>query len=131
MDDINDTIFNIVKSNLTDDVNPETFLKICSGSATEEEKEKCGLSEEIIEKLKNSCDVGYNMASNLDKERNEVSELKLVVSELKLEVSELKLEFEELKKENIEMKEQIEILKKLVLPEKKELHINYEEVQYM
>lgn len=124
MDDINDTIFNIVKSNLTDDVNPETFLKICSGSATEEEKEKCGLSEEIIEKLKNSCDVGYNMASNLDKERNEVSELKLVVSELKLE-------FEELKKENIEMKEQIEILKKLVLPEKKELHINYEEVQYM
>ena len=40
MDDINDTIFNIVKSNLTDDVNPETFLKICSGSATEEEKEK-------------------------------------------------------------------------------------------
>lgn len=131
MDDINDTIFNIVKSNLTDDVNPETFLKICSGSATEEEKEKCGLSEEIIEKLKNSCDVGYNMASNLDKERNEVSELKLVVSELKLEVSELKLEIEELKKQNIEMKEQIEILKKLVLPEKKELHINYEEVQYM
>lgn len=124
MDDINDTIFNIVKSNLTDDVNPETFLKICSGSATEEEKEKCGLSEEIIEKLKNSCDVGYNMASNLDKERNEVSELKL-------EVSELKLEFEELKKENLEMKEQIEMLKKLVLPEKKELHINYEEVQYM
>lgn len=124
MDDINDTIFNIVKSNLTDDVNPETFLKICSGSATEEEKEKCGLSEEIIEKLKNSCDVGYNMASNLDKERNEVSELKLVVSELKLE-------FEELKKENIEMKEQIEILKKIVLPEKKELQINYEEVQYM
>ena len=124
MDDINDTIFNIVKSNLTDDVNPETFLKICSGSATEEEKEKCGLSEEIIEKLKNSCDVGYNMASNLDKERNEVSELKL-------EVSELKLEIEELKKENLEMKEQIEMLKKLVLPEKKELHINYEEVQYM
>lgn len=124
MDDINDTIFNIVKSNLTDDVNPETFLKICSGSATEEEKEKCGLSEEIIEKLKNSCDVGYNMASNLDKERNEVSELKL-------EVSELKLEFEELKKENLEMKEQIEMLKKIVLPEKKELHINYEEVQYM
>ena len=131
MDDINDTIFNIVKSNLTDDVNPETFLKICSGSATEEEKEKCGLSEEIIEKLKNSCDVGYNMASNLDKERNEVSELKLEVSELKLEVSELKLEFEELKKENLEMKEQIEMLKKLVLPEKKELQINYEEVQYM
>ena len=124
MDDINDTIFNIVKSNLTDDVNPETFLKICSGSATEEEKEKCGLSEEIIEKLKNSCDVGYNMASNLDKERNEVSELKL-------EVSELKLEFEELKKENLEMKEQIEMLKKLVLPEKKKLQINYEEVQYM
>jgi len=124
MDDINDTIFNIVKSNLTDDVNPETFLKICSGSATEEEKEKCGLSEEIIEKLKNSCDVGYNMASNLDKERNEVSELKL-------EVSELKLEIEELKKENLEMKEQIEMLKKLVLPEKKELQINYEEVQYM
>lgn len=124
MDDINDTIFNIVKSNLTDDVNPETFLKICSGSATEEEKEKCGLSEEIIEKLKNSCDVGYNMASNLDKERNEVSELKL-------EVSELKLEFEELKKENLKMKEQIEMLKKLVLPEKKELQINYEEVQYM
>jgi len=118
MDDINDTIFNIVKSNLTDDVNPETFLKICSGSATEEEKEKCGLSEEIIEKLKNTCDAGYNMASNLDKERNEVSELKL-------EVSELKLEFEELKKENLEMKEQIEMLKK------KELQINYEEVQYM
>ena len=87
-------------------------------------KKKCGLSEEIIEKLKNSCDVGYNMASNLDKERNEVSELKL-------EVSELKLEFEELKKENLEMKEQIEMLKKLVLPEKKKLQINYEEVQYM
>jgi len=123
--DINDAIFNIVKTNLTNDVNPETFLKICLGTATQEEKNEIELPEEVIDKLKKCCDTGYNMASNLDKERNEVTKLKEEMLQLKEETRELKEEVTNIKEEVINMKEN---LRKML---SKELEIDYDEVQYM
>ena len=114
--DINDAIFNIVKTNLTNDVNPETFLKICLGTATEEEKSEIELPEEVIDKLKKCCDTGYNIASNLDKERNEVTKLKEEIIELKEEMIELKEEMIKLRN---------------MLPKEKDIEIDYNEVQYM
>ena len=112
-EDINDAIFNVIKTNLTNDVNPETFLKICLGTATEEEKKQIELPEEVIQKLKTCCDTGYNMASSLDKERNEVNILKSEMEELKLEMIELKKEVTELKNKIVEKE------------------IDYNQVQYM
>jgi len=119
--DINDAIFNIVKTNLTNDVNPETFLKICLGTATEEEKKEIELPEEVIDKLKKCCDTGYNMASNLDKERNEVTKLKEEILQLKEETHELKEEVTNIKEELVKLRKMLS----------KELEIDYNEVQYM
>lgn len=92
--DINDTIFNMVKTNLTNDVNPEIFLKLCSGTATDLEKEESGLSQEVIEKLKVCCNTGYNIASSLDGNdlKNEILNLKNEILELKSEILNLKSE---------------------------------------
>lgn len=116
--DINDAIFNIVKTNLTNDVNPETFLKICLGTATQEERNEIELPEEVIDKLKKCCDTGYNIASNLDKERNEVTKLKE--------------EMIKLKEEMIELKEEMIKLRNMLPKEKDiDIEIDYNEVQYM
>jgi len=89
MEDINDTIFNAVKANLekSSDIN-DLLLKICSGTATEEEKEKWNLEtelpEEVTNKLIQSFEKGYNTASEFDKD--EIKELKKEVKELSKKV---------------------------------------------
>ena len=88
--DINDAIFNSVKANLesSSDIN-EILLKICSGKATQEEKEKweelTGLTEEDTNKLTESFEKGYNAASKLDN-NDELEILKKEVKELKKKV---------------------------------------------
>ena len=103
--EINNAIFDMVKSNLSGDINPEIFLKICLGTATEEEREEANLSDEVVEKLKKCCDVGYNMASSLDKEKSEIAKLKD-------EITGLKCDFEILKNETNELRKLVNILTK-------------------
>jgi len=89
MDDINETIFKAVKDNLENgsDVN-ELLLKICSGKADEEEKQKwkevTGLNEEDTDKLVESFEKGYNAALEMD--TSELEFLKKEVEELKKKV---------------------------------------------
>ena len=68
MEDLNDAIFNSVKTSL--EKGDDMLVKICMGTATEEEKKKWqdekGLSDEVVNQLKEYCDIGYNTACKLD-----------------------------------------------------------------
>lgn len=68
MEDLNDAIFNSVKTSL--EKSDDMLVKICMGTATEEEKKKWrdekGLSDEVVNQLKEYCDIGYNTACKLD-----------------------------------------------------------------
>ena len=111
MEKLNDVIFNSVKGSLNGD---DMLVKICMGTATEEEKKKWqdekGLSDEIISSLKEYCDIGYNTACQLDCQveqqrkletvkENEYASLVENLQVLTLEISNLKSRIEHL--ENI------------------------------
>ena len=119
--DLNETIFEAVKSKLCGEQTNENeveensednelLLKVCLGTATEEEKktwvEEKGISDEVLCKLKEYCDMGYNMAAQLDghnekekekeeqekrKEEEEKGNLLKKIEELSKEVECLKL----------------------------------------
>lgn len=69
--DVNNLVYESIKDYMSGEKD-NILIKICMGNATEEEKKKWteqnGLAEEVVTKLKECCDTGYNMASNLDKE---------------------------------------------------------------
>ena len=97
--DINDTIFNAVKANLENSDINDLLLKICSGTASEEEKEKWNketeLPEEITNKLISSFEKGYKTALEFDNDDDDNDNDKKEIEELKNEVKELnkKVEF--------------------------------------
>jgi len=96
---INDEIFENVKNTLiknSEDENGlererenELFLKICFGTATNEEKQEYNkiteLSEDINDKLEEYCKIGHKMASQLDTNNSNKTEEKLnyIMEELK------------------------------------------------
>lgn len=90
--DINETIFNAVKSNLENSDINDLLLKICSGTATEEEKERWNketeLPEEVTNKLVTSFEKGYKIASEFDSsdKNEEIEELKNEIKELNKKV---------------------------------------------
>ena len=68
--DINEQLFESVKNYMSNPNESDVLLKICMGTATDEEKkswiEKTELPGEIADKLKQCCDLGYNFASQID-----------------------------------------------------------------
>jgi exonuclease VII large subunit len=69
--DVNNLVYESIKNYMSGEKD-NILIKICMGNASEEEKKKWSeendLPEEVVTKLKECCDTGYNMASNLDKE---------------------------------------------------------------
>ena len=68
---INDLIFDSVKKCMdTENLEDDVLVKICLGQATEEEKrvwqKEKGVTDEVTNVLKQYCDMGFNMASDLD-----------------------------------------------------------------
>ncbi len=97
--DINDQIFEAVKKNLENNSTEEQnlFVKICLGTATQEEKEEfnkiCG--EDIGDELNESCQIGHQMASQFDTGTKD--KLDFIISELR-EIKEM-LRSKEIEKE--------------------------------
>jgi len=93
--EINDAIFDAVKANLTNDSDMnsnELVMKICLGTATEEEKEEWKKTTNLPEeKLKEFCDIGYNFASNIDF-KEQLDEIR---KEFKEQLDEIRKEFKE------------------------------------
>jgi hypothetical protein len=101
---LNDQIFEQIKSLLCgngteNNENNSLLYKICSGQATESEISEWNKTMPIDEnKIKESCDLGYNLASKLDTTktdelqifRNEMTEMKKEIESLKLEVANMK-----------------------------------------
>ncbi len=77
MENLNDAIFDSVKNSLEN--GDDMLIKICMGTATEDEKKKWqkekGLTDEVISSLKEYCDIGYNTACKLD---NQIEQQKMV-----------------------------------------------------
>jgi hypothetical protein len=69
--DVNEMVFDSVKKYMSGEKD-NLLIKICMGNATEEEKKtwqgETELPDEVVNKLKECCDIGYNMASQLDKD---------------------------------------------------------------
>ena len=82
--DLNEKIFETVKQSLTKEVDNNLLMKICSGQASEQEKDEwkknMNLSDEIDEKLQESYNLGYVLASEFD---NEPTKEDLILKELK------------------------------------------------
>ena len=98
-ENLNEAIFNSVQNcmNSGDDV----LVKICLGEATEEEKlnwqKEKGISDEVTNALKQYCDMGYSMASELDaKMKQDIYMDKINV--LTAEIEKLKLRVEHLER---------------------------------
>ena len=86
--DINNQIFNLVENTLkttNNQTDMNIFLKMCLGTATDEEKNKYivenKLSKEDLEKLENSCKYGYESAEKVDLS-NKVEELNSQIQSL-------------------------------------------------
>lgn len=95
--DFNELVYDSVKNYMSGEKD-NILIKICMGNATEEEKKKWtgenDLPEEVVTKLKECCDTGYNMASNLDKEAQRSDELtKVFTRELEVALEEQKNTF--------------------------------------
>jgi len=141
--DINDAIFNAVKENLKNanlnegnmnfdgcetDLNNMNFngceanfedetsllLKICSGKANEEEKEKwkeiTGLSEEVTNQLIESFEKGYKTASEMDDETEIIKTLKAEAETMKAEAETMKAEAETMKAEIKELNRKVDFI---------------------
>ena len=106
-ENINEMIFNSVRNcmNNGDDV----LVKICLGEATEEEKlqwqKEKGVSDEVTNVLKQYCDMGFNMASEIDSkikvekgEELEKDEYMDKINYLTAEIEKLKLRVEHLER---------------------------------
>ena len=98
-ENLNELIFNSVRSCINND--DELLVKICLGEATEEEKlqwqKEKGVSDEVTNVLKQYCDMGFNMASELDsKIKKDVYMEK--INMLTLEIEKLKLRVEYLER---------------------------------
>ena len=74
------------------------LYKICTGEATEEEKkiwqDQNNLPNDIVEQLKTCCNIGYQMASELDSSPNEFEVFK---QEIRSSVEKLQKQIEELR----------------------------------
>ena len=127
--DINDAIFNAVKENLKNanldeyeanfnnmNLEDETslLLKICSGKANEEEKEKwkeiTGLSEEVTNQLVESFEKGYKTASEMDDETETIKTLKAEAETMKAEAKTMKAETETMKAEIKELNRKVDVI---------------------
>lgn len=101
--ELNDKIFESVKNALNEQFGSdeedesqkeqkELFLKICTGTATEEEKEEykklSGLNDDISEQLSNYCQLGQKMASQFETRNSTDEKLDFIIQELK-EIKEL------------------------------------------
>ena len=102
-ENLNEVIFDSVKNcmNNAEIAEDDVLVKICLGEATEEEKEKWqkekGVSDEVTNVLKQYCDMGFNMASELDSKIKKdvyMEKIDLLTSEL----DKLKLRVEHLER---------------------------------
>ena len=104
-ENLNEVIFDSVKNCMyaenAEIVEDDVLVKICLGQATEEEKEKWqkekGVSDEVTSVLKQYCDMGFNMASELDSKIKKdvyMDKINLLTSEL----NKLKLRVEHLER---------------------------------
>ena len=104
-ENLNEVIFDSVKNCMyaenAEIVEDDVLVKICLGQATEEEKEKWqkekGVSDEVTNVLKQYCDMGFNMASELDSKIKKdvyMEKINLLTSEL----DKLKLRIEHLER---------------------------------
>lgn len=92
--EINDAIFDAVKSNLVEN-NNNLVMKICLGTATEEEKEEFkNLTDFPEENLKEFCNVGYNFAEQVDL-KEQLNNLTEQMNIFKDEMNKFKEEFKE------------------------------------
>lgn len=100
-EDLNNDIFEMVKASLTGEgIDKTLFTKVCTGQATEKEisdfNRKIGTedSSDIMQKLMESCKLGFNMASQLDSsdtfpKNEEIAQLKNKVTALEERISAL------------------------------------------
>lgn len=102
-EDLNNDIFEMVKASLTGEgIDKTLFTKVCTGQATEKEisdfNRKIGVgtedSSDIMQKLMESCKLGFNMASQLDSsdtfpKNEEIAQLKNKVITLEERISAL------------------------------------------
>lgn len=72
--ELNEEIFQTVKKSLEEstEIDPELFLKICTGNASKEEHD---LTQDFEKQLQESCSLGYKFASEFDKEERFSKEL--------------------------------------------------------
>ena len=99
-ENLNEVIFDSVK-NCMNNADDDVLVKICLGEATEEEKQawqkEKGVTDEVTNVLKQYCDMGFNMASELDsKIKKDVYMEK--INMLTLEIEKLKLRVEHLER---------------------------------
>lgn len=111
-EELNNEIFEQIKSLLSSGIggndgeilNNSLLYKICNGQATESEIDEWNKTMPIDDsKVKESCDLGYTLASKLDVPK--IDELQI----LKDEISEMKKEIESLKTELIRVNEKVDL----------------------
>jgi actin-like ATPase involved in cell morphogenesis len=100
--ELNDKIFESIKNALNNDIGDENdeelFLKICTGTATEEEKkeyqELSGLDEDTTKQLTEYCKIGQKMAAQFENKNPLEEKLDFIIEELK-EIKEILKPFKE------------------------------------
>ena len=111
-EELNNEIFEQIKSLLSSGIggndgeilNNSLLYKICNGQATESEIDEWNKTMPINDdKIKKSCNLGYNLASKMD--ASKIDELQI----LKDEISEMKKEIEFLKTELIRVNEKVDL----------------------
>jgi len=135
--DFNELIYDSVKKFVSAEKD-NILVKICTGNATEEEKKnwqtETGISDEVVDKLKEVCDTGYNMASEMDKQSSNDVSLSEKVEKLEEELEKQKQNFEEeLEKQKQNFEEELKEQKRNFeeeLKEQKEMFTkNLEEIK--